>query len=95
MKEKIIEIIIETVKEYNEGLSKENQISQDLDASIYGDTNGIDSLGLVSFIINLEQNIEERLNKVVSLADEKAMSQKKSPYESINILSEYILQLID
>jgi len=95
MKEKIIEIIIETVKEYNEGLSKGNQISQDLDASIYGDTNGIDSLGLVSFIINLEQNIEERLNKVVSLADEKAMSQKKSPYESINVLSEYILKLID
>ena len=93
-KNKVIEIIVETIKEYNDGLSKDIQISSDLDSSIYGGSSNLDSMGLVSFIVGLEQSIEDKFDQSISLADEKAMSQKSSPYQNINSLADYISKLL-
>ena len=93
-KDKVIEIIVGTIKEYNNGLSKDMQISSDLGSSIYGGSSNLDSMGLVSFIVGLEQSIEDKFDQSISLADEKAMSQKTSPYQNINSLADYILKLL-
>ena len=94
MKNKVIKTIIVTINEYNDGLSKNDQISSDLSSSIYGGSSNLDSMGLVSFIVGLEQNIEDKFDQSISLADEKAMSQKTSPYQNINSLADYILKLL-
>ena len=94
MKNKVIKTILETINEYNDGLSKNDQISSDLDSSIYGGSSNLDSMGLVSFIVGLEQSIEDKFDQSISLADEKAMSQKSSPYQNINSLADYILKLL-
>ena len=94
MKNKVIKTIIVTINEYNDGLSKTNQISSDLGSSIYGGSSNLDSMGLVSFIVGLEQSIEDKFDQSISLADEKAMSQKSSPYQNINSLADYILKLL-
>ena len=52
-KDKVIELIVGTIKEYNNGLSKDMQISSDLGSSIYGGSSNLDSMGLVSFIVGL------------------------------------------
>ena len=94
MKETILETILDSIKEYNDGLSENEQISSDLDSSIYGRSSNLDSMGLVSFIVGLEQSIEDKFDQSISLADEKAMSQKSSPYQNINSLADYILKLL-
>ena len=94
MKETILETILETINEYNDGLSKNDQISSDLGSSIYGGSSNLDSMGLVSFIVGLEQSIEDKFDQSISLADEKAMSEKNSPYQNINSLADYILKLL-
>ena len=94
MNKKVIETILETIEEYNDDLSKDMQISTDLDSSLYGRSSSLDSMGLVSFIVGLEQNIEDKFNQSISLADEKAMSQKTSPYQNINSLADYISKLL-
>lgn len=94
MRNDIINIIMETIKDYNEDLEKNEKLPTDHDKSIYGSGSNLDSLGLVSFIVGLEQNIEEKLDKTISLADEKAMSQKSNPYKNINSLADYIVKLL-
>jgi len=94
MNKKVIETILATIEEYNDDLSKDMQISTDLDSSLYGRSSSLDSMGLVSFIVGLEQNIEDKFNQSISLADEKAMSQKTSPYQNINSLADYISKLL-
>ena len=94
MKNKVIKTILETINEYNDGLSKNDQISSDLGSSIYGESSNLDSMGLVSFIVGLEESIEDKFDQSISLADEKAMSQKSSPYQNINSLADYILKLL-
>ena len=94
MKNKVIKTILETINEYNDGLSKNDQISSNLESSIYGGSSNLDSMGLVSFIVGVEQSIEDKFDQSISLADEKAMSQKSSPYQNINSLADYILKLL-
>ena len=95
MNDKIMKIILDTVQEYNKDLNKNDHISSDLDLPIYGGHTNLDSIGLVSFIVSLEQNLEDALNKTISLADERAMSQKNNPYASLNSLCEYISKILN
>jgi len=89
MKEKLVEMIMEVAEELN--AEQEIEIGEKLqvDTPLFGEEGLLDSMGLVSLIIAVEQAIEERMDAQVSLADEKALSQANSPYRSIDSLAEY------
>jgi acyl carrier protein len=53
----------------------------------------IDSLTLVSFIVDLETSLADEFNIDISLSDDRAMSREKSPYENISALVDYIDEL--
>ena len=65
------------------------------DSPIFGTKGNLDSLGLVSLLVNLEQNIEDKYGIPITIADEKAMSLKNSPFRTINTLSEYLNGIIN
>tara|TARA_B100002051_G_C16640855_1_gene588538 strand:+ start:337 stop:636 length:300 start_codon:yes stop_codon:yes gene_type:complete len=94
MNDNINKIIVDTINEFNKDLDEKSKISTNPKKKLYGEQSNLDSLGLVSFIVGLEQNIEEAFNTTISLADEKAMSQKNNPYESIQNLKNYIQKLL-
>lgn len=53
-----------------------------------------DSLGLISLIVEVEQRLADELGLVLILADERAMSQRNSPFRSIKALADYICDLV-
>lgn len=61
---------------------------------LFGEKGMFDSVGLVSLVVSLEEAIEDRMGKTVSLADQKAMSQKTSPYRTVGSLAEYASRLV-
>ena len=61
---------------------------------LFGDRGMLDSLTLVALVVAVEQAIEDELGASVSLADEKALSQKHSPYRTIGSLADYAGGLI-
>lgn len=54
----------------------------------------LDSLGLVSLIVEVEQRLADELDLTLILADERAMSQKRSPFRSVGSLADYICELV-
>lgn len=94
MKDKIVDIIISAANELNE--EEEISISEELSPAtrLFGENGVLDSMGLVSLVVAVEQAIDEEFNASVSLADEKALSQKNSPYRTIETLAEYAEKLI-
>lgn len=64
------------------------------DTVIYGDEGLLESIQLVNFIVAIERKIEETMGKTVSIADEKAISQKNSPFRTIRTLCDYIIPLL-
>lgn len=66
----------------------------DSGSQLYGKGGVLDSLGLVRVIAELEEVIYDHTNKNITLADEKAMSQKSSPFRSVASLADYIEKLL-
>ena len=64
------------------------------DTTIYGNDSRLDSLGLVNLLVTIEQNIEDEFDASLTLADERAMSQKHSPFRTIGSLADYIDMLL-
>ena len=88
MRKEIVQLIIDTAAELGEdeiGLS--DQLEED--AVLFGRDGLLDSMGLVTLIIAVEQAIEDKFDHSVALADEKAMSQQRSPYRSVGSLADY------
>jgi acyl carrier protein len=55
----------------------------------------LDSMGLVTLIVEIEQRLEEEYDVAVVLADDRAMSMKRSPFRSVQSLTDYIVQLVE
>ena len=62
----------------------------DKNTEIFGTKGALDSLGLVEFLVSLEQKIETAYDTSLTIADEKAMSQKNSPFRTVNSLSNFL-----
>ena len=92
--EKVIGLIFNVVDEINQQLSKNNQLKKSTETILFGKSGILDSLGLVNFIVSTEQKIEEEFGTTISLTDEKAMSQKNSPFKSIGTLADYIISIL-
>ncbi len=94
MYQDIVELIIETARELGED---EIGVSSDLaeDTVLFGKSGVLDSMGLVTLIVAVEQAIEDKYDKAAGLADEKAMSQARSPYRSVATLAAYAVQELE
>jgi len=88
MRQKMIDLIVETASELGED---EIGIAEKMteETVLFGRDGVLDSMGLVTLIIAVEQEIEEKFGQTAGLADEKAMSQERSPYRSVSSLADY------
>jgi acyl carrier protein len=87
----IVQSILETAGEMNETLGRRIDVSRGEQAPLFGREGGLDSLGLVSFIVAVEQTLGDSLGVAVTLADERAVSQRVSPFRTIGTLADYVL----
>jgi acyl carrier protein len=54
----------------------------------------LDSMRLVSLIVDLEQRLEDGYGIGVTIADERAMSAKRSPFRTVGSLVDYLQGLL-
>lgn len=91
-----MQVAVEIVKDIVEKTLKEIEPSYkgQEDYVIFGKEGKLDSLGLVSFIFELEAKIEEELDLGISIVTADAMSKSKSPFKIVDRLSQYIWELV-
>jgi acyl carrier protein len=93
-KGRILQTIFDVVEEINMELPKEQLMEKSEDFVLFGQSSKLDSLGLVTFIVAIEQKFQEDLGVVITLADERALSQKRSPFATIGTLADYAFSLL-
>ena len=64
------------------------------ETTLFGRDGVLDSMGLVTLIVAVEQAIEDKYEASPGLADEKAMSQARSPYRTVGSLADYAVAQI-
>lgn len=93
--EKIRALILSALDEVNQQLPPASQFKPSADTVLFGLGGVLDSLGLVNLIVAVEQKIEEEFGLALTLADERAMAQRHSPFRTVATFVDYIAQQID
>jgi len=91
---KIIEVIYKSINEMNSQLDDKIKLVESTETVLMGSDGKLDSLALVNLIVVIEQNIEDKFDVSITIADERAMSQKRSPFRTIGTLTDYIDTLL-
>ena len=94
-KRNLDQLVSDVIAEFNAQVDKDKQLKNQPDETLFGRNGVLDSLGLVNLITLLEEQIEDQYDLTITLADEKAMSRKTSPFLSIGSLKAYINELLE
>jgi acyl carrier protein len=92
--EDIVAAIYRAVDWINGELPPGRQLINVPETRLLGSQSVLDSMQLVSLIVTIEREIEDTFGVALTLADERALSMKDSPFRSIQSLADYIGILI-
>jgi hypothetical protein len=87
-------IILQALNSINEERNSNEQFKVDLSSRLFGADAVLDSLSLVSVIVDVESAVSERAGRDICLTDDRAMSQKVSPFTDVKALTAYIELLL-
>ena len=92
IRKNISEIVFNIIQKNSDELDL-NIINED--TLLLTEGSSIDSMMIVSIIVDLESELSEKFGKDISLSDDIAMSRKISPYTHVKNLVDYILELLN
>lgn len=94
-REEIIQVVVSTFKQVMHDTDKSYEGEVDETTAIMGPDSPFDSVDLVTYIVAIEQVIEDDWNVSIILADDRAMSQAVSPFKSVGSIGNYIELLVN
>ena len=87
--EKILDIIYKCADELNKQLPEEGRVSKSKSTSIVGNDSVLDSLGLVMFLVNIEEQIRH-LDIECNLLDAFTSQSDETPFATIGSMAHWI-----
>ena len=94
IKGSIQSIVLASIHTLGEIEEKTEFLNPDKNMRLFGGSGLMDSLNIVMLIAEIEDQLADEMGITVTLADDRAMSQKTSPFRSVNTLVRYIDQLL-
>jgi acyl carrier protein len=88
--ENIVAAIHRAVDWINGELPPDRQLIKAPETRLLGSQSVLDSMHLVSLIVTIEREVEDAFGVALTLADERALSMKASPFRSIQSLADYV-----
>lgn len=94
MDTRIARCIYAAVDEANLTRDGKPPLEKSPDTAIHGDEDGLDSLGLINFVVAVEENVERELGVAIMLSDDRALAEEPSPFRSIESLAAFVEVLV-
>ncbi len=82
-------LVLRVIQHINLARKPEAQLTVSATAPLFGPDSPLDSLGLVSLLMDVEEALSDR-GYPLTLGDERAMSRSASPFRSVPALVAYI-----
>jgi acyl carrier protein len=87
---RVLDAIHSAVDDLNEILDPDERLDKSPDVVLIGKDARLDSLGLVNLIVLVEEKIQQQFGVSITLVDERAMSQSKSPFRNLGSLANFV-----
>lgn len=75
-------------------LGKPALAQADEQTRLFGEASHLDSIGLVTLMSDLEEDIHRACGVRVVIADERAMSRLTSPFRRVGLLADHLVELV-
>lgn len=92
--QEIKQVILGALEGINQERLEAEQFTATEDTALFGADGVLDSLELVSLIVDVENAVADVTSKQISLSDDRAMNQPEYPFGSISLLTCYIEMLL-
>lgn len=89
----IQQIVFNAIEMVNNLRIDEDQIPVEASTELFGPGGHLDSMGLVGLLLDIEKSLDNE-GYPVSLSDDRAMSQRNSPFQNVQSLVTYIEGLL-
>jgi hypothetical protein len=89
----ILEVVLEALRTTNAARPPSSMLPVSPDAALFGPGTPLDSLGLLTLLLDIEDGMQ-RAGWPVTLSDDRAMSQARSPFRSVPTLVDYIGRIV-
>jgi hypothetical protein len=93
--QKLEQAIYKAIDELNEQLPKGVRVTKSPDGPLYGPGGNLESIDLVTLIIEVEEQIKNAFGMSITIADDRAVSSQNSPFLTVGTLTNYVSGLID
>ena len=93
-REQALALVLRRLAALGRELGKPALEQADAATRLFGESAALDSIGLVTLIADLDEDIRVATGKTVTLADEKAMSRLTSPFRRVDLLAEYVVEIV-
>ncbi|EJL38196.1 hypothetical protein PMI01_00221 [Caulobacter sp. AP07] len=93
-REQVLGIIYAALESLNAELSEDRQVEIGPTTALFSPDAALDSLSLVSVIIDVETALTMEWDAPISLTDDRAMARAISPFDDVGTLTDYILELL-
>jgi acyl carrier protein len=90
LNERVLRCVYAAIDESNEDRQDRPPLEKSLDTAIHGNASAFDSLGLINFVVAVEEGVERDLGVPIMISDERALSQDPNPFETVGTLVAYI-----
>lgn len=87
-------VILKALDNLNAELPDDQKIPVDLDTVLFGVDARIDSLALISVVVDVETTLTADYGLDIALTDDRAVSQPSSPFASARALRDYVMTLV-
>lgn len=90
MNEQVLACVYEAIDEANEDRVDRPPLEKSLETPIHGTSDGLDSLGLINFVVAVEENVERDVGVTIVLSDDRSIAHEPNPFGSVAALVSYI-----
>jgi acyl carrier protein len=86
--------VYRAVDELNKQLPKGVQVEKFLDSPLYGKGGRLESIDVVTLMMEVEDQVRNEFGTSITIADDRALSQQNSPFLTIRTLTDYVAELL-
>lgn len=89
---KVLDAIFKALRALNQERAANAQVPVAETTCLFGEGSQLDSLALVSVIVDVETNVSDTFGKRIELADDTAMRRTPVPFTNVATLKAYLLE---
>jgi hypothetical protein len=86
----IEELIFEVIDDVNDQLPAEEKLEKSMQTVIVGDEGKLDSLGVINFLVSLEEKVVSSTGKSLALMSDELFAQESGVLHTVSSIKQYI-----